>query len=142
MRNFVYSTLSRSRHYTGWSRPSEKTMKPEIIWQVLIHGGANIPTSPESERGRFTPKGIRTEISEEQLAQLQQNSVFLKHQEQGYIIVVSSEIDPDIVARDMKEKDASAPLTDKSPAFNQPLTEDIIPVKEEGIMSRVKKAFN
>lgn len=118
MRVFVHSTLTNSYNYTNWTRP-EPTMRPEIIHQVLIQGGANLATSPESQRGRNTPKVITTEITEADWEHLQQNTTFQKHFKQGLVVVTFDDVAGEKVAKDMTPEDKSAPLTPNSPIFQR-----------------------
>jgi hypothetical protein len=121
MRYFIHSTLSNPHIYTQWTRPSDQNMSPEIIGTpVRIEGGANIATSPESKKGRYTPKGVMTEVTEAQMDYLEGSTKFKKHKARGYIIVTQSKEDPEDIARDMKPKDNSAPLTPDSPELNKP----------------------
>ena len=66
-----------------------------------------------------------TEITEEDYAELQKNSVFKTHEKNGFITVRHDNVHPEVaVAADMKQFDSSAPLTPHSPELNRPEKED------------------
>ena len=118
--HYVYSTLTNSHRYTNWTRPSDPTLQPEIIGEpVTINGGANLATSPESNAGLRTPKGVLTVVNDEQLEYLRANSRFLSHEKQELIFVVSTKEKIDTVVRDMNPHDKAAPLTPSHPALNE-----------------------
>lgn len=145
----VYSTLTNAHCYTNWTRPSDKTLHPEVIGKpVTIKGGANLATSPESNMGRRTPKGVVTDVTDEQLEYLRQNKRFLSHEKQELIFVISSKEDPDKVARDMNPKDNAAPITPAHPKLNEKPKEErdglIEPLRAraKGVVDAVKNAFS
>jgi hypothetical protein len=90
------------------------TKYPEIIAQVVIKGGANLATDR-----LITPLGVRTEVTDQQLEQLEQNTIFQKHKKQGFIVVMSDKEDPDDIAKGMTPKDQSAPVTPNDPIFKR-----------------------
>ena len=120
-RFYVFSTLTNDHVYTQWTRPSDPNMGPEIIPRpVLINGGANRATYPDGAQGRFTPRGVRTEVTEAQMEYLNGSTMFKRHLKKGFITVTTSKEESDLVARDMQKKDNSAPLTPTSPELNKP----------------------
>jgi len=125
MIHFVHSTLTNAHRYTNWTRPTDPTLQPEIIPDpVVIKGGANLATSPESNMGRRTPRSVVTQVTDKQLEYLRANKVFNRHEKQERIFVLSSKENSEKVARDMNPKDAAAPLTPSDPHFNKPETEE------------------
>jgi len=100
---YVYSTLASDVNYTNHV-PGGGDLPIELP-PVHIKGGAGVAND------RFvTPRGVATEIDEEQLAYLRANEVFKMHEKNGFIEVSESKVDPDIVAADMTGRDNSAPI--------------------------------
>jgi len=100
---YVYSTLASDVAYTnhmagGGDMPIE-------LPPVTIKGGAGIA----NER-LMTPRGVVTEVTEQEVEYLRQNEVFKMHEKNGFIEVSESRVDPDIAAADMTGRDNSAPL--------------------------------
>lgn len=115
---FVFSTLTNDHKYTNWRTPNEKSMIRIIDGEVLIRGGANLATA---DNPKFAPKGVMTEVSDQQMEILEKNSQFKKHVAKGLIFVTREHADPEVVAKsDMLAKDNSAPLTPDSEIFNRP----------------------
>ena len=102
---YVYSTSSASTWYVV-NEKSEGGLPPKEKGRVFIEGGANIAT-----KKLITPKGVVTKVTEAQRELLQESESFLKHKAAGFIFVSDKPYDPDKVAKDMKPKDKSAPIT-------------------------------
>lgn len=139
---YVYSTLTAGHMYTNWHAPNDTTMVRVIVGKpVFIRGGANLANV---ENARFAPKGVMTEVTDEQMEYLEQNSVFRKHKKDGLITTSSERMDAEDVAKgDMQAKDNSAPLTPDSEIFKKANADGdtITPVVEKAsMMSRVKGA--
>lgn len=100
----VFSTLANDQRYVNYASNPEGIPLPTS--DILIRGGAGIA----NER-LITPLGVHTEIPEEHLAALEQNPVFIKHKQNGFITVQARRADPEKVATDMNAKDKSKPLT-------------------------------
>lgn len=100
----VFSTLANDQRYTNYVSNPEGA--PIVTGEVLIKGGAGVAND------RFiTPLGVHTEISEEQLAELEKNQVFIRHKRDGFVTIQQRRADPEKVATDMNAKDKSRPLT-------------------------------
>lgn len=100
----VFSTLANDQRYANYVSNPEGA--PIVTGEVLIKGGAGVAND------RFiTPMGVHTEISEEQLAELEKNPVFIKHKKNGFVTVQQRRADPEKVATDMNAKDLSRPFT-------------------------------
>jgi hypothetical protein len=100
---YVYSTLASDVAYTnhmagGGDMPIE-------LPPVVIKGGAGIA----NER-LVTPRGIVTEVTEQEVEYLRQNELFKMHEKNGFVEVSESRVDPDTAAADMTGRDNSAPL--------------------------------
>jgi hypothetical protein len=113
-RTYIYSTLTNDYSYTNWTRPTDPNKYPEIIAQVLVKGGANRATDK-----LITPLGVRTEVTDQQLEQLEVNTTFKRHKDQGLIVVMTDKEDPDDIAKMMTAKDPSAPITPNDPIFKR-----------------------
>lgn len=72
---------------------------------ILIRGGAGVANDR-----LITPRGVATAVSEEEVSQLRENKVFQMHEENGYVMVSQSYVDPDEAAADMTGRDVSAPI--------------------------------
>lgn len=144
-RFYVYSTLTNPHRYTNWTRPTDPTKYPSIRHAVLIRGGANLATSPESKTGRHTPLGVKTEITEKDYEELMQNKIFLRHMNRGFVLVTNANGDVEKMARaDMEAADKVAPLTPKSAIFNQKPQneeEDPLRVADKSILERIKSSL-
>lgn len=107
-RNFVYSTLSTDVFYVPYHEKLDQNDMPiaEKDAGVLIKGGANVAT-----KHLVTPKGVVTTVSDEQLEMLEKNDLFQLHKKNGFIIVDTSKVDPEVRAADMEQRDDSAPAT-------------------------------
>lgn len=104
MSAYVFSTLANDQLYRNY---------------VAGEGGVNLDKATVHIKGGtgvandrlVTPLGVMTEVSDEQLEQLEQNHGFQMHKKNGFITVQKKKADPEKVAGDMNAKDASAPLT-------------------------------
>lgn len=113
-RIFVYSTLSNDQIYTSYDPAVDKGALPRISHQVTIQGGANVA---DPKRGTVL-HGKVTEINERDYEHLQENAVFKKHKEGGYIHVRTENVDAEVVAKQsMTDRDQSAPYHSKSTEF-------------------------
>lgn len=101
---FIYSTLTSSTKYTRWEKKSSDLAKRN--GSVLIQGGSNV-----AGKHLVTPRGVVTQVTEEQLAILESNKQFQRHVERGYIKIERHEA-PTIekAVSDMTQRDPSAPL--------------------------------
>lgn len=113
-RNYVFSTLANDQLYTNWEVQSTHGQDPQKLGHVLVRGGAGVANSHTI----VTPRGVVTEVSDDQLAHLEKNPDFQRHKANGFIRVEVRSKEVDKVAGDMNETDKSRPYTDKSPEFN------------------------
>jgi len=74
---------------------------------ITINGGANVV----DKKHIITPKGVVTEVNDEDLAILESIWLFKKHKENGFIRVEKKSVAVEKVAADMQEKDKSAPVS-------------------------------
>lgn len=106
MPNYVFSTLTANTAYAIYNYESHDL--PIIEKQIVIKGGANL-----ADKNLVTPQGVMTEVSDEDLALLEQDYHFKDHIKNGFIKVEKRKAEVEKAVKDMKDKDRSAPLTDK-----------------------------
>lgn len=108
---YVYSTATCSASYCLYdtSIPGPAVLKH----QVIIKGGhgVNAAHDPNNKNNIYTPRGVMTAVSDEDMAFLMNNELFVKHINEGFLSVDKKEVAPEKKAMDMKDKDGSAPLT-------------------------------
>ena len=97
----ILSTLSSDVIYTLYDKtPSGITVAAK---SVKIAGGTGV-----IDKRLVTPEGVTTSITDAELEVLEQNPVFKKHVENGFIKVTKSS---KTNTKDMEKKDKSAQLT-------------------------------
>ena len=100
---FIFCTLASDVAYTNHAQGGGDM--PIELPPVVIKGGAGIA----NER-IVTPRGVATEVTEEQVEYLRANQVFQLHEKNGFVMVSDTYGDPDTVAADMTGRDISAPV--------------------------------
>jgi len=101
---YVYSTLANDQKYIQWERGgSDMHVQAR---SVLVKGGAGV-----TDKRIVTPLGVVTEISAEDAALLENNPLFRRHAQKGYVRIDRVKADPEKVAADMNRIDPSAPKT-------------------------------
>lgn len=103
---YVYSTLATSMRYTIWSEPEHKHALPIREQIILVKGGAGI-----ANKHFVTPRGVRTEVTDEQLELLKKDKIFQMHMKNGFVTIDSVSLPPEKMAKQMNEDDKSKPLT-------------------------------
>jgi hypothetical protein len=103
--NYVFSTLSTPMYYT--KHENGTSGEPVEICRIFINGGANIA----DRRTLITPRGVVTEVSDQDLEVLKANKVFQMHMLNKFITIERHKEDANKVAKDMEPEDKSAPLT-------------------------------
>lgn len=104
MKLYVYSTLSCDQNYTNHDTGGADLPVP--LPPVFIKGGAGVANDR-----LITPRGVATEITEEQAEYLRANPMFQLHEKNGYVQISADNADPEKVAADMNRNDGSAPMT-------------------------------
>ena len=109
---YVYSTATNSGTYVEY----EKNMASDIAipkkWpdgkpmRVTIKGGHGV-----ANKHMFTPRGVVTKVDDREMEWLLTNPAFKRHMDKGFITYDKKNIAPEKKARDMEQKDGSAPLT-------------------------------
>jgi len=102
---YVYSTLTSTNIFPHYAPGSSKDL-PVILKKIVINGGHGIAT-----KQLFTPKGVMTQISDEDMEFLQQDFAFQQHLKSGHITFEKKKVDVEKRADNMTQKDGSSPLT-------------------------------
>ncbi len=104
----VVSTLSNDQEYIAFDKPASKSghvARPAVAVEgVTVKGGANVMGDRE------VPEGVLTKITEKQAEFLRTNKAFARHQKAGYVKIVAAEDKPAKLAKNMTQRDNSAPL--------------------------------
>lgn len=100
---FIFSTLASDVAYTNHVQGGGDI--PIELPPVVVKGGAGVANDR-----LVTPRGIATQVTEEQLEYLRQNKIFQLHEENGFVMVARNHTDPDVAAADMTGRDNSAPV--------------------------------
>lgn len=100
---FIFCTLASDVAYTNHAQGGGDM--PIELPPVVIKGGAGVANDRI-----VTPRGVATEVTEEQVEYLRQNEIFKLHEKNGFVMVSESYADPDTVAADMTGRDNSAPV--------------------------------
>lgn len=105
----IVNTMGQSVEYTTYRRVEEKGSLRLIPGEsILIRGGQGVMRSREL----VTPReGVITEVTAEQLAELENNCLFRKQRDAGFLTVIGSERDQKKAFADMSPEDDSAQLT-------------------------------
>lgn len=101
--NYVYSTATCDTAYGIWVKGGNDL--PIRTRAIVIKGGAGV-----ASKNLITPRGVVTEVSDEDLAQLEKDEAFQRHVERGFIRIERAKSDPEKVAADMTGRDDASPL--------------------------------
>jgi len=105
MTHYVYSTATNGIIYTKMTENNQGPAK--IIRKVEIKGGHGVATV----KNLHTPRGIVTSVTDDEMDFLLANESFKNHVERGFMSYDKKEVAPEKKAKDMTQKDGSAPLT-------------------------------
>jgi len=104
---FVYSTATCSGSYVKYAPDNGgNSGHAKVIKSVTINGGHGV-----ANKALITPKGVVTEVTDEELEFLLADSAFQRHMKAGFMSVDNARIDPEKKAVNMAAGDNSAPLT-------------------------------
>lgn len=133
---YVYSTITSPTTYCDYGPPNKNAGHAEIKHKVTIKGGHGLAVMVRGPivGKTYTPIGVVTEVTDEELAFLEQNTAFQRHVKAGFLIVDNRKRDPEKYVNDMNPKDGSAPLTPKDFEQSEHSTDDtkIFKAKKEG----------
>lgn len=109
--NYVYSTLTCDNAYTVYEKTTGGLTIPKA--EVVINGGTGL-----ANKHLITPLGMVTNITDDELAMLKENPVFIEHVKNGFLIVQEGgkAEDAEKVASDMSTDSGSSPLTEQDVA--------------------------
>lgn len=102
--NYIYSTLSADTEYAIYAQQSSNDL-PVMVRKIKINGGAGV-----ANKHFVTRLGVVTHVDDADLALLQENKVFQKHVENGFVTIEQRATDVEKVVADMVGRDNSAPL--------------------------------
>lgn len=101
----VFSTMSASVRYIQWLKGPDLPTKG---MEVTIKGGANVIDAVHIN----TPRGVATQVTDEELAFLMTDPTFLSDMKNGFLEVVKGKSNAvDKAVKDMQPADKSAPIT-------------------------------
>jgi hypothetical protein len=113
MANYVVSTLATNMGYTHYEQGVDKGALPREIKTIYIKGGASVAQGARNSVALWTPVGYHTEVSDEDLALLEQNATFKLHKQNGYVRVDKKNSDIEKAVADMNRVDGeSSPKTE------------------------------
>lgn len=101
--NYVISTMSDSVTYVQYGKSADGTPLPQK--SVTINGGANV-----QDKHLFTPEGVITSVTDEELKILEAHPVFNKHKQGGYVKVTKQN---KLAISDMEKKDEASQLVEE-----------------------------
>lgn len=101
---YLYSTLSCSQRYVKYA-PAVAGGVPREERSVFVAGGANV-----ANKNLITPRGVVTEVTDEELALLRENDLFKIHVSKGHIVVEDRKHDVEKVIPDMEARSPDAQI--------------------------------
>lgn len=110
---YVYSTATCGSVYIDYVHSNDPNRDPVIAKRVEIKGGHGVATPFKNSNFQqvHTPRGVATFVSDEDLAFLLANDGFQEHMDAGFITHDKKEVKPEVVTKDMEQRDRSAPMT-------------------------------
>lgn len=106
MSKFITSTMSAAVNFRVYSKLPDSWCS-STLKDIIINGGANVA----DKRLLVTPRGVVTEISDEDYELIKDNYQFKKFVENGYLTVTKTNREN---SKNMNGNDNSAPYTLKS----------------------------
>ena len=112
--HYVYSTATCPIDYVVYVKNSSNDLG--VVqkhangkqMRVTIKGGHGV-----ANKNLFTPRGVVTEVSDEEMQLLLEDKMFKRHMDAGFMSYEKKNVAPEKKADSMAEKDGSAPLTPK-----------------------------
>jgi hypothetical protein len=111
---FVYSTATNSIAYTLYEKNASREFavaqkkSDGKRFVVVINGGHGV-----ANKFVVTPKGVVTQVSDEDMDMLLNDVSFQRHLKAGFMCYDKKEVSPEKMAENMTQKDGSAPITDE-----------------------------
>lgn len=110
---YIYSTATSDTKYVVYKDNKNAkemaridTYRDGKPMEVVIKGGANL-----QNKFGVTPKGVMTEVTNEEYGLLLDNDKFKKHLESGFVIAHEKEVKVEKAIENMQKQDKSRPLT-------------------------------
>lgn len=102
---YIFSTATSGIKYTEFKKTKDMQIP---VRHVHIQGGANL-----ANKHLITPRGVATQVTQDDLEFLLAHPVFQRHVDKGYMQIEKTNKDPEkvIASNDMELKDGSAPET-------------------------------
>jgi hypothetical protein len=118
---FVYSTATNATTYATYHENPGSVGLNRIKRSVTIAGGSNVA----AKRTLYTPIGVGTEVSQDDLDFLLTVPAFQRHIARGFVKVSKDTRDnAEVAAADMNSRDGSAPLVPGDFGPNSPFGEN------------------
>lgn len=105
---YIFSTLAADVSYTGYAE-NKNDAPARVAVSVVVKGGAGVA----NRRTLETPRGVVTEVTQEQAEFLSAHPVFKKHLQNGFVQVSELNATGDEAAADLNGRDPSAPLVEQ-----------------------------
>lgn len=104
---YIYSTLTCDNAYAEYEPLSHDRAPVSVVRRtILIKGGHGI-----ANKYVQTPRGVMTEVTDEEFQTLQKNEHFNQHVNNGFIThELKAGVDAEKVADRLVDRDASAPM--------------------------------
>lgn len=103
MAKYIQATMSAGVNFRIFA-DAPRSPIAQVVRTIHVNGGANV----RDKNSIFTPNGMMTEVSDEDYALLEKNSLFNQLRANGYIVVTN---DHHLDVKDNKPKDKSAQKT-------------------------------
>lgn len=135
---YIYSTATCPTSYVKYETLKEESNRRgssgynKIIKQVKINGGHGI-----ADRNLFTPQGVVTYVSEEDMEFLLQDENFQRHMKAGFMSYDKKKVEPSKKSLNMCNRDGSAPLTPKNFEKGKNYDGDFISYKEKDNLKNI-----
>lgn len=111
---YVFSTASSDTDYCFYSKNGDLNVLKN---KIRIKGGANIAQPGIQEI--LTPKGVCTQITDEELSSLREHTQFKEHVRNGFLTISEVKAKVEKVIKDLKPKDRSAPIVEENLLKNE-----------------------
>lgn len=102
--NYIFSTATTPIAFVQYSE-KQKNRYPTVLRKVIIKGGAN-----RTLKTLETPRGIVTEVSDDDLVFLSADPKFQGFVKRGFMTIAGDKKDLDSALKGMTPKDKSAPM--------------------------------
>lgn len=105
---YITSTAANDNVYAIYDSAIKSGPMP-MKWSKLIKGRHGVANSTRS-KGLFTPQGMQTEVTQEELTLLETIAEFKNHVKEGFLRITKLKSAPEKLVKDMNDEDGSRPL--------------------------------